>query len=184
MTSFEEVANELSTVDEEGLSRVGKLAQTQLVLERRVQDIEEELKQAKRDLREIAEDKLPAAMLEYGIREFKMEDGSQISVKNYYGASITKKNQEEAFSWLIDNGFGDLIKNQISLSFARGQEDSAKQIMDELEERQFQPAARKWVEPMTLKAFAREQVEAGNKLPSDLFSLYIGEQAKIIKPKR
>jgi hypothetical protein len=155
MTSFEEVANELSTVDEEGLSRVGKLAQTQLVLERRVQDIEEELKQAKRDLREIAEDKLPAAMLEYGIREFKM-----------------------------DNGFGDLIKNQISLSFARGQEDSAKHIMDELEERQFQPAARKWVEPMTLKAFAREQVEAGNKLPSDLFSLYIGEQAKIIKPKR
>ena len=72
MTSFEEVANELSTVDEEGLSRVGKLAQTQLVLERRVQDIEEELKQAKRDLREIAEDKLPAAMLEYGIREVKM----------------------------------------------------------------------------------------------------------------
>ena len=67
MSSFEDVANELSTVDEEGLSRVSKLANTQLTLERHVQDIEEQLKQAKRDLREIAEDKLPAAMLEYGI---------------------------------------------------------------------------------------------------------------------
>ena len=62
MSSFEDVANELSTVDEEGLSRVSKLANTQLTLERHVQDIEEQLKQAKRDLREIAEDKLPAAM--------------------------------------------------------------------------------------------------------------------------
>ena len=184
MSSFEDVANELSTVDEEGLSRVSKLANTQLTLERHVQDIEEQLKQAKCDLREIAEDKLPAAMLEYGIREFKLEDGSQITVKNFYGASITKAKQEEAFSWLVDNGFGDLIKNQVNVNFVRGQEFHATQLLQELEERRYQPATRKWVEPMTLKAFAREQVEAGNTLPSDLFGLYIGEQAKITKPKR
>ena len=184
MSSFEDVANELSTVDEEGLSRVSKLANTQLTLERHVQDIEEQLKQAKRDLREIAEDKLPAAMLEYGIREFKLEDGSQITVKNFYGASITKAKQEEAFSWLVDNGFGDLIKNQVNVNFVRGQEFHATQLLQELEERRYQPATRKWVEPMPLKAFAREQVEAGNTLPSDLFGLYIGEQAKITKPKR
>ena len=46
MSSFEDVANELSTVDEEGLSGVSKLANTQLTLERHVQDIEEQLKQA------------------------------------------------------------------------------------------------------------------------------------------
>jgi Asp-tRNA(Asn)/Glu-tRNA(Gln) amidotransferase B subunit len=184
MSSFEDVANELTTVDEEGLNRVGKLAHSQLALEWRVQDIEEKLKQAKRDLREISDDKLPAAMLEYGIREFKLEDGSQITVKIFYGASITKSKQEEAFSWLVDNGFGDLIKNQVSISFVRGQEDHATELLQELEERHFQPATRKWVEPMTLKAFAREQVEAGNTLPSDLFGLYIGEQAKITKPKR
>ena len=148
MSSFEDVANELSTVDEEGLSRVSKLANTQLTLERHVQDIEEQLKQAKRDLREIAEDKLPAAMLEYGIREFKLEDGSQITVKNFYGASITKAKQEEAFSWLVDNGFGDLIKNQVNVNFVRGQEFHATQLLQELEERRYQPATRKWVEPM------------------------------------
>jgi|TARA_R100001086_G_scaffold25646_2_gene12088 Asp-tRNA(Asn)/Glu-tRNA(Gln) amidotransferase B subunit len=184
MSSFEEVAKELSSVDERGLGRVSRLANAQLHLEEQVATIEESLKQAKRELRKIAEDQLPAAMLEYGIREFKLEDGSQITVKNFYGASIPKNKQEEAFAWLIDNDFGDLIKNQVNLSFVRGQEQKAMDLVQELEERFFQPSTRKWVEPMTLKAFAREQVEAGNKLPSDLFGLYIGEQAKITKPKR
>jgi hypothetical protein len=32
---------------------------------------------------------------------------------------------------------------------------------------------------MTLKAFAKEQVEQGSDIPTDLFGLYIGEKAKI-----
>ena len=125
MSGFEDVAQELSSVDEEGLSRVSKLANIQLRLERRVAELDAELKQAKRDLQEISGDQLPAAMLEYGIREFKLEDGSQITVKNFYSASIPKDRQEESFTWLVENGFGDLIKNQVRVSFERGQEENA-----------------------------------------------------------
>ena len=184
MSGFEDVAQELSSVDEEGLSRVSKLANIQLRLERRVAELDAELKQAKRDLQEISGDQLPAAMLEYGIREFKLEDGSQITVKNFYSASIPKDRQEESFTWLVENGFGDLIKNQVSVSFVRGQEENASALVQELEDRHLPTSNRKWVEPMTLKAFAREQVESGKELPTTLFGLYIGEQAKITKPKR
>ena len=64
MSGFEDVAQELSSVDEEGLSRVSKLANIQLRLVRRVAELDAELKQAKRDLQEISGDQLPAAILE------------------------------------------------------------------------------------------------------------------------
>ena len=35
------------------------------------------------------------------------------------------------------------------------------------------------VEPMTLKAFVREQVEKGKELPFDLFGVYIANKAKL-----
>ena len=35
------------------------------------------------------------------------------------------------------------------------------------------------VEPMTLKAFVREQVEGGKKHPFDLFGVYIANKTKI-----
>lgn len=181
---YENVANELTSVDDEGLGKVGRLATAQLHLQERVEQLEVDLKQAKRDLRDVQEDQLPALMMEYGIKEFKLADGTEITVRNFYSAKIPKDKEPEAFDWLNQNGFGDLIKNQVSVSFVRGQEQNAQELVQELEDRRLPTSNRKWVEPMTLKAFAREQVESGKELPTTLFGLYIGEQAKITKPKR
>ena len=76
MVDFESVAAKLSTIDESGLSQVSKLAQLQLQLEQRVYDLEADLKQAKIDLKQVAEDQLPAAMAEHNVTEFKLADGS------------------------------------------------------------------------------------------------------------
>jgi hypothetical protein len=35
------------------------------------------------------------------------------------------------------------------------------------------------VEPMTLKAWVREQIERGNEFPQELFGAYIGQKAVI-----
>jgi len=180
---FESVSEELSTVDETGLSQVSRLAQMQLRLQQKVALLESELKDAKKSVREIAEDQLPAAMSEHNITELKLEDGSSITVKTFYSASIPKDRSNEAFQWLVDNNFGDLIKNQVSTSFVRGQEEQAEQLANELAERQMSVNTKKWVEPMTLKAFARDQTEQGKSLPADLFGLFIGEKATITKPK-
>ena len=52
-------------------------------------------------------------------KELKLADGRHLKVSNYYGASIKDTKKEAAFSWLRDNGFGDLIKNQVSCSFGK-----------------------------------------------------------------
>lgn len=181
MNSFEDIASELNRVDESGMSRLSKLAKTQVDLETRLTDLEQEMKDVTFALKEVQEQEIPALMSELGVKSFKLQDGTEVSVKKYYSASIAKDRADEAFTWLNNNGFGDLIKNQVALSFPRGAEDKADKFAQECMDRGYNPATKKWVEPMTLKAFAREQVEQGTDLPSDLFGLYIGEKAKIEK---
>ena len=183
MVDFESAAKKLSTVNETGLSQVSKLAQMQLQIEQRVADLEAELKTAKSDLTAIAEDQLPAAMAEHNISELKLDDGSSISVSTFYSASIPKDRSDEAFTWLVDNRFGDLIKNQVATNFVRGQEEQAEQFASELAGRGMPVNTKKWVEPMTLKAWVREKTEQGLNIPHDLFGVFIGEKAKIQKRK-
>jgi hypothetical protein len=176
---FEDVASDLMDIKEEGMSRIASLVKQQLALEARVSDLEQELSGAKKDLKEVAENQLPAAMAEYGMAKVKMDDGSEISVSKFYSASIPKARQEEAFDWLRDNGHDSLIKNQVSISFGRSEDTIAQKLMDKLQADGYETQQKVWVEPMTLKAFVKEQVEEGAPIPSDLFGIYIGEQAKI-----
>jgi hypothetical protein len=183
MSDFENIAEQLSEVTEEGLSRVSQLAFQQLEKQKRIETLEEELKLAKKDLANIQENELPAAIAEYNLKEFTLEDGTQISVKRFYNVSIPKdeEKRQACFDWLNDNGYGDLIKNQVAVNFVKGKERDAVSFIQELEERNFTPSNKKWVEPMTLKAFAKERVEKAEPFPSDMFGLYIGEKATIKK---
>lgn len=176
---FEDVASDLQDIKEEGLSRIASLVRQQLALEKRVEDLEAELASAKKDLKEVAEGSLPSAMAEYGMAKLKMDDGSEIAVSKFYSASIPKARQDEAFDWLRENNHDSLIKNQVSVSFGRAEDTKAQRLLDRLEAEGFSTQQKVWVEPMTLKAFVKEQVESGSPIPSELFGIYIGEQAKI-----
>jgi len=176
---FEDVASDLQNVEEKGLSQLASLVRQQLALEKRVEDIELELATAQKDLKAVSEDLLPSAMAEYGMAKLKMDDGSEITVAKYYSASIPKVRQDEAFDWLRNNGHDGLIKNQLSVSFGRSEDEIAQSLKSKLEDEGYETMQKVWVEPMTLKAFVKEQVEGGEPIPSDLFGIYIGEKAKI-----
>lgn len=181
MESFEDIVDSLSGVDDKDMSRLGKLADMLVRLERRKTDVEAELKDIDKQIQQVQEHEIPALMAELGVKSFKLENGAEVSVKNYYSASINKERQEEAFAWLNDHGFGDLIKNVVSTSFGRGQESAAEQFAKDCYERGLNAAMKKWVEPMTLKAFAKEQIEKGDSLPDELFGVYVGQKATIKK---
>ena len=70
------------------------------------------------------------------------------------------------------------------MSFVRGQEEQAESFAQDLEGQGKAVSTRKWVEPMTLKAFVKDRTEQGVNIPSDLFGLYIGEKSKISTPKK
>lgn len=183
LNSFEDIVDDLNKLDEKETSRLAKLAAMQLRAEARVESLEVELKQAKDELKRLQEQDVPALMAELGMAKFTLENGAEVVVKPYYSASINKDDPDSAFEWLVKGGFGDLIKNTVSTNFVLGQEQEASKFLQECEDRGLNASTKKWVEPMTLKAFVKEQFEKGNPLPQELFNVFVGQKATIKKEK-
>ena len=152
-------------------------------LEDEVKIIEENLKKKKEAADKISEEVIPEIMNDMKLKTLKLTDGSAIEVKEIYGASIPVANKEGAYQWLRDNDLGDLIKNEITVSFGRGEDNKANDYASLAEKNGYQPAQKMKVEPMTLKALFRERSEANLDLPSEHFNLFKGNKTKITRNK-
>lgn len=168
-------------ITNDNLKEVSFWAEKQLKLEVEVTEAEEKLADLKKELKDIVEQKVPDAMRECNLSEIKLSNGTKISIQQYYSARIGKEKEEQAFAWLQESGNEDIIKNVVSLQFGRGEDDSAAYVMANLSNQGYSPSSKRWVEPMTLKAFVREQVENGVDLPFETFNVYIGQKSKITK---
>ena len=122
---------------------------------------------------------IPTMMAEMGLSHLKLMDGSSVDVKPHYSANITVANKEAAFNWLRNNGLGDIIKNEISVSFGRNEDTRAADYADLAKSHGFQPTQKLKVEPMTLKALVRERIEAGKEMPTEIFNVFIGNKTTI-----
>ena len=124
---------------------------------------------------------IPAMMDEMQITKLKLKDGESVEIKKVYGATIPKDQQEAAFEWLRNNGLGDIIKNDITVTFGRGEDNKAAQYAVLARGQGFEPVQKIGVNPMTLKALVRERLESGLDVPADLFKPFAGNQTKITK---
>ena len=144
---------------------------------------EEHVKKLKKDIEVISGEVIPTMMQEMNISTLKLADGSSVEVKPVYGASITTANKEAAYTWLRENGLGDLIKNEITVSFGRNEDNKAQQYAVLAQGQGYEPVQKLKVEPMTLKALVRERIEAGQDMPADLFNVFAGNRTKITRNK-
>jgi len=148
-------------------------------LRKQIEKDEESLSLLKHKARDMEERIIPEMMQEAGVSLLKLSDGSTVEVKPFYAAKIPESRVEEAFSWLRGKGFEDIIKNTVTASFNRGQDNEVSELIKVCEDHGFNYNKKEKVEPMTLKAFVKEQVEAGKELPFDLFGVYIANKTKI-----
>jgi hypothetical protein len=148
-------------------------------LQGRLELQEENIKNTKKELEHVSGEIIPTMMSEMGLSHLKLMDGSSVDVKPHYSATITVANKEAAFNWLRNNGLGDIIKNEISVSFGRNEDNKAADYAVLAQERGFQPTQKLKVEPMTLKALVRERIEAGKEMPTELFNVFIGNKTTI-----
>jgi hypothetical protein len=148
-------------------------------LQKRLELQEENIKNTKKELDHVSGEIIPTMMSEMGLSHLKLMDGSSVDVKPNYSASITIANKEAAFNWLRENNLGDIIKNEISVSFGRNEDNKAADYAALAEGQGFQPQQKLKVEPMTLKALVRERIEAGKEMPTELFNVYVGNKTTI-----
>ena len=85
-------------------------------LEDEIANAEESLKKLKEKAKVVSSIEIPAMMDDMQITKLKLKDGEQVEIKKIYGASIPKDQQEAAFTWLRNNGLGDIIKNDITVT--------------------------------------------------------------------
>ena len=148
-------------------------------LQKRIELQEDNLKNSKKQFEYLSAEVIPTMMAEMGLSHLKLMDGSSVDVKPNYSASITIANREAAFGWLRNNGLGDIIKNEISVSFGRNEDNKAADYAALASERGYQPTQKLKVEPMTLKALVRERIENGKDMPVELFNVFVGNKTTI-----
>ena len=144
-----------------------------------IESDEQQIKNKKKHLEHLSGEVIPTMLSEMGLSFLKLADGSSVEVKTNYSATITQAKKEQAFNWLRQNGLGDIIKNEIVVSFGRSEDDKAAAYAELAKGQGHQPTQKLKVEPMTLKALVRERLEGGKEMPTELFNIFVGNKTTI-----
>lgn len=167
------------TLDTTAMEDIATACNKLLDIQKEVSALEDQLKKKKEQELKLSEQDIPNLMQKAGAASIKLTDGTAVEIKPYYGARIPASRTEEAFDWLRENNFADLIKNNVTLTFGRNEDNMAKSIVDDLRNKGHNVKQAEKVEPMTLKAFVREQIEKGKDVPADLFGVYVATRTKL-----
>ena len=179
----DKLAFSVEKLDQSDLTTVAGLAKAIRDQEEAVAALEADLKQAKKSLMKMTDEDLPTMLAEIGLSSMTLDDGSEVSVKQTYGASILVDNRPKAYQWLRDNGFGDIVKNTVSCSFGMGEDEKAEQFRSIAKERGYLAEQDTSVHSSTLRAWVKERVENGDDFPMELFGAYVGQRAIIRRKK-
>ena len=150
-------------------------------LEDEIQHAEESISKLKEQAKTLSQFEIPMMMEEMHITKLKLKDGESVEIKKIYGASIPQEHQEAAFTWLRENDLGDIIKNDITVTFGRGEDNKASEYANLAQGQGYEPVQKIGVHPQTLKAVVRERLESGREMPTDIFKTYAGNSTKITR---
>ena len=144
---------------------------------------ESKLKELKAQEKYISNFSIPEIMNKMNLSTVKLKDGSELSVKKVYSATMKADKKPQAIQWLRDNGLGDIVKNEITVNFGQGEENKAMAYATLARGQGYEPAQKEAVHAMTLKVTMEDWKNKGNEVPEDLFWTFDGNQTKIKNKK-
>ena len=169
-----------NTVDPDKLStEVEKLQ----FIQQQIKDLEDRVKDLKEDEKYFSCNIIPKLMEDMNLASLKLKDGSELTVKKIYSASMKADKKAEAIHWLRDNGLGDIVKNNITVSFGQGEDNKAVDYASLARSNGYEPTQEEKVHPSTLKKVLEEQKDKGLEIPEELFNTFDGNQTYIKNKK-
>jgi len=159
--------------------------------------LQERLKNGNKMVKQLEEEFIPDLMQEVGMKEFKTDDFT-VKILSFVRGSIPTQNaidkkkgdeaeemqerRNQALSWLEDHGGDSIIKREFSLNLGKGSSDEVKESLVKIAVELGLPYDdAENVHAGTLNAFIKEKIEDGGDVPSDIFNLFVGDKAKIVK---
>ena len=141
------------------------------------------LKELKEQEKYISEHVIPDIMEKQNLKTLKLKDGSELSVGKKFYASFRAEKKEEGIQWLRDNGLGDIVDNNITVTFGQGEDNKAVDYASLARSNGYEPIQEEKVHPSTLKVVMKEWKDKGQEVPEELFNTFDGNQTYLKNKK-
>jgi len=148
-------------------------------IQNQIENLEAQVKDLKQDEKHFSCVIIPKLMEDMNLSSLKLKDGSELTVKQIYSATLKADKKAEGIHWLRDNGLGDIVKNNITVSFGQGEDNKAVDYASLARSNGYEPIQEEKVHPSTLKVTLEDWKNNGNEVPDDLFWKFDGSQTKI-----
>ena len=148
-----------------------------------ISNAEASLKELKEQEKQLNNFTIPEIMEKMNLSTLKLKDGSELSVKKIYSATMKADKKADCIQWLRNNGLGDIVKNEITVNFGQGEENKAAEYATLAKGQGYEPSQKEAVHAMTLKVTMEDWKNKGNEVPEDLFWTFDGNQTKIKNKK-
>jgi hypothetical protein len=147
--------------------------------------IEDQLQKIKQAEEQLLNRDIPELLAKMRLDDCTTASGIHVKVKREIKASLPGHERVEArmgaLRWLIDQGHGGVIKNQVTVALDRGEDSRADDLVVDLRAKGFDVEAKKDVHPSTLGALVRELMAEGKIIPRENINLFDMKIAKLTR---
>jgi len=152
-------------------------------IQNQIENLEAQVKDLKQDEKHFSCVIIPKLMEDMNLSSLKLKDGSELTVKQIYSATLKADKKAEGIHWLRDNGLGDIVKNNITVSFGQGEDNKAVDYASLARSNGYEPIQEEKVHPSTLKVVMKEWKDKGREVPEELFNTFDGNQTYLKNKK-
>lgn len=151
-----------------------------LEVKARADELQTELKEVTKELTLLETEVIPSELERANIKYFETPDGIVCTLKEDLKLSLSNGNKPKAFSWLAQNGYGDLIKNTVSVDFKKGEDAPLQELETLLQERGFANYVKQQnANSASVKALIRRLLKDGVDVPLEDFGAFHYKKAEV-----
>ena len=170
-------------VDDSSLKALADKCKILEFTEEEIVQLEDQLKEKKEAARKLSEEDIPQFLAEKGLSSITLDNGTEVKITEEVRPGVKVANRPYVYSWLRDNGYGDLIKNNVSVSFGMGEDSQAIKLKAAIQDLGMVGQEKEDVHYQTMKAFVTEQHKKGVSLP-DEFGVYVANKTKLVQKRK
>lgn len=172
------------------MSRSARGVEALRIAKLRLQQVEEELENAKREIKRLEEIELPAAFTEDGISELQLPGGQrarrQVSVQGSFPDQETDPQRHaRAVALWAELGYQDTLRCAVVASYSTQEREAAQAAYEALrgDNRAF-VTMRETVHPSTLRAAILARIRAGEPTPVEELGCVVLRRVRLTTPPR
>ena len=152
-------------------------------IQNKISTLKAQVKDLEEDEKYFVYDVIPKLMYDMNLSTLKLKDGSEVSVGKKFYANARADKRADAYQWLRDNGLGDIIKNNISVTFGQGEENKAMAYANLAKEHGYEPSQKEDAHHASVSAVMKEWKTNGKEVPADLFNTLEGKRTSVTNKK-